>query len=184
MAGYDGAGPRILGTFSSKYGTPIVVNFLRGVVSTIVMVLAFQISGGDTEKYFTAVLNVVLLFTTISYLVIFPALIKLRYSHRARAPALQGAVRDGGRLDLRLPDDVLGPVRDARGVLPRSRGRGLLNNDALPDGFSRATFELVVFIPLIVTLGIGVLFYFMGKHTREQTVARPAELPPNLQPVG
>ena len=28
VAGYDGAGPRILGTFSTKYGTPIVVNFL------------------------------------------------------------------------------------------------------------------------------------------------------------
>src|SRR5207344_494669 len=71
VAGYDGAGPRILGTFSSKYGTPIVVNFLSGIVSTIVMVLAFQISGGDAEKYFNAVLNVVLLFTTISYLAIF-----------------------------------------------------------------------------------------------------------------
>ena len=65
------------------------------------MVLAFQLSGGDAEKYFNAVLNVVLLFTTISYLAIFPTLIKLRYSHGHVLPALQGAVRDGGRLDLR-----------------------------------------------------------------------------------
>ena len=43
------------------------------------MVLAFQLSGGNAEKYFNAVLNVVLLFTTISYLAIFPTLIKLRY---------------------------------------------------------------------------------------------------------
>ena len=101
VAGYDGGGPRVLGTFSAKYGTPIVVNFLSGTVSTIVMVLAFQLSGGDAEKYFNAVLNVVLLFTTVSYLAIFPALIKLRYSHGHVLPALQGAVRDGGRLDLR-----------------------------------------------------------------------------------
>ena len=32
------------------------------------MVLAFQLSGGNAEKYFNAVLNVVLLFTTMSYL--------------------------------------------------------------------------------------------------------------------
>ena len=36
------------------------------------MVLAFQLSGGNDEKYFNAVLNVVLLFTTISYIVDLP----------------------------------------------------------------------------------------------------------------
>ena len=36
------------------------------------MVLAFQLSGGDAEKYFNAVLNVVLLFTTMSYVLDLP----------------------------------------------------------------------------------------------------------------
>ena len=40
VASYDGAGPRILGRFSARYGTPINVNFLSGVFSTIVFLIA------------------------------------------------------------------------------------------------------------------------------------------------
>ena len=50
------------------------------MVSTIVFVLGLQL-GGDDEKYFAAMIGVVLLFTTMSYILIFPTLIKLRYSH-------------------------------------------------------------------------------------------------------
>ncbi len=38
------------------------------------------------------------------------------------------------------------------GLFPGLGDGGLLNDSALPEGFSRGTFELVVFIPLIVTL--------------------------------
>ena len=75
VAGYDGAGPRVLGIFSARFGTPIVVNLLSGVVATITMVAAIQLSDGSNAKYFNAVFGVVLLFTTISYIAIFPALI-------------------------------------------------------------------------------------------------------------
>jgi len=81
VAGYDGAGPRSLGIFSARFGTPIVVNLLSGVVATITMIAAIQLAGGSNEKYFNAVFGVVLLFTTISYIAIFPTVIKLRYSH-------------------------------------------------------------------------------------------------------
>jgi len=37
MAALDGSAPRILGTFSAKFGTPIAVNIMSGVVSTVVM---------------------------------------------------------------------------------------------------------------------------------------------------
>ena len=50
VAGYDGAGPRILGRFSARFGTPIVVNLLSGIVATITMVLAIQLTGSNTEK--------------------------------------------------------------------------------------------------------------------------------------
>jgi hypothetical protein len=32
-----------------------------------------------------------------------------------------------------------------------------------------------VFIPLLATLGVGVLFYVLGRRTREQTDAGPVE---------
>jgi amino acid transporter len=38
VAGYDGAAPRAFGYFSKRLGTPIVVNLVSGVVSTIVLV--------------------------------------------------------------------------------------------------------------------------------------------------
>src|SRR3954447_8167705 len=173
VAGYDGAGPRILGTFSTKYGTPIVVNFLSGCVSTLVMVLAFQLSGGDAEKYFSAVLNVVLLFTTISYLSIFPTLIKLRYSHGHvyRPYKVPGGM--AGVWICGLLTTFWALLASVVGLFPGLGDGGLLNDDALPEGFSRGTFELIVFIPLLVTLGVGVLFYVLGRRTREQTYTVP-----------
>jgi glutamate:GABA antiporter len=81
MAALDGAAPRILGRFSARFGTPIAVNLLSGIVATTVMVLAFAITRGNALKYFTVVLGLAISTTTISYIAIFPAVIKLRYSH-------------------------------------------------------------------------------------------------------
>jgi amino acid transporter len=80
-AGFDGAGPRSFGHISGKYGTPVTVNIWTGVISSITMIAAFQISGGNADKYFGAVLSLAISTTTISYLAIFPALSKLRKSH-------------------------------------------------------------------------------------------------------
>jgi len=173
VAGYDGAGPRVLGTFSSKYGTPIVVNFLSGTVSTIVMVLAFQLSGGDSEKYFNAVLNVVLLFTTISYLTIFPTLIKLRYSHGHVFRPYKVPFGMAGVWICGVLTTFWAALASIVGLFPGLGDGGLLNDDALPEGFSRGTFELVVFVPLLVTLAIGVLFYVLGRRTRAQIYTGP-----------
>ena len=56
------------------------MNLLSGVVATVLMIAAFQITGADSSRYFAAVLGLTISTTTISYLFIFPALIKLRYS--------------------------------------------------------------------------------------------------------
>jgi hypothetical protein len=47
---------------------------------------------------------------------------------------------------------------------------------ALPSGFTRTSFELWQFIPLLVLIGLGVLFYALGSNTRNKTVAlKPGE---------
>jgi amino acid transporter len=177
VAGYDGAGPRALGYFSSRFGTPIVVNFLSGAVSTVVMVLAFQLSGGNNERYFNAVLNVVLLFTTMSYIVIFPALIKLRYSHAHvprpyRVPFGMAGVWICGVLTT-----FWAVLASLVGIFPGLGDGSLLNDSALPEGFSRGTFELVVFIPIAITFLTGVIFYALGRKTRAEIAPKPAETP-------
>jgi amino acid transporter len=77
---YDGAGPRSLGVIDAKLGTPVRVNIFSGVVSSIVVVLALQLTNGNAAKYFGAVLGVTISTTLISYLLIYPALWKLRRS--------------------------------------------------------------------------------------------------------
>ena len=121
VACYDGAGPRILGRFSAKLGTPVNVNFLSGVISTIVFVAAARIAGGSASATFDVMIGIVLTFTTISYIVIFPALIKLRYSHPHVNRPYRVPGRHGGRLDLRRALHLLGRLRLARGHLPGLR---------------------------------------------------------------
>src|SRR6476661_9990661 len=49
---YDGAGPRVLGVINARFGTPVRVNVFSGVVATIVVILAQQITSGNAAKYF------------------------------------------------------------------------------------------------------------------------------------
>ena len=121
VAGFDGAAPRWFGVFSKRWGTPIVVNLLSGVFSTIVMVLAFALTSGSAGKYFTVVLGLAISTTTIAYVLVFPALIKLRYTHPHVPAALPRAGRDGGRVDRQHPHHRLGGARDGRAAVPGVR---------------------------------------------------------------
>ena len=83
MSCYDGRDRARSGVISARYGTPVRVNVFSGIVASIVVVLAHQITSGDAAKYFNAVLGVTISTTLISYLLIYPALWKLRRSHPA-----------------------------------------------------------------------------------------------------
>src|ERR1700728_5418112 len=80
VSGYDGAAPRFLGVISARFGTPVRVNIFSGIVATGVVVLATELTNGNAAKYFGAVLGVTISTTLISYLLIYPALWKLRRS--------------------------------------------------------------------------------------------------------
>lgn len=82
VSGYDGAAPRFLGVISSRFGTPVRVNILSGLVSTLVLVLAHQLTNGSAAKLFGAVLGLAVSTTLVSYLGIFPALAVLRRKAR------------------------------------------------------------------------------------------------------
>jgi amino acid transporter len=175
VAGYDGAGPRVIGTFSTRFGTPIVVNFLSGIVSTFVLILALELTSGDANRYFNAVLNVVLLFTTISYLAIFPALIKLRYNHGHVHRPYKVPFGMAGVWICGVLTTLWAAFASLVGLFPGIFDGGLLNDDALPEGFTRWGFELTVFVPVVATLLIGVLFYVLGAPTRAKAVDLPLE---------
>ena len=78
---YDGAGPRPLGVISARFGTPVRVNIFSGVVASVVVVLGEILTSGNAAKYFDAVLGITISTTLISYLLIYPAVWKLRSSY-------------------------------------------------------------------------------------------------------
>ena len=174
VACYDGGGPRWLGTFSQRYGTPIAVNFLSGAISTLVMVLAFMLSG-TAQQYFSAVLGLAISTTTVSYLLIFPALFLLR----RKLPDAERPYRTPGGLTGTLAISALTTlwalVASIALVWPGFFDSLIGGNaDAsLPSGFehARGTYELTQFIPLIAILALGVAFYWWGRGTRRHEVS-------------
>jgi amino acid transporter len=81
VAAFDGAFIGWFGRFNRYFGTPVRVNVMSGVVSTIFMIAAEQLSTGSNASTFTVVLYLATSTTLVSYLLIFPTVIKLRYSH-------------------------------------------------------------------------------------------------------
>lgn len=150
----DGAGPAYLGRLSSRHGTPIRVNVLSGLLASVVLVTALSLTGGNSEKYFTAGLALVISTTFISYLLTFPSMLVLRR---------------------KLPDAPR-PFRAPLAVLTTVLTTGLVAFTVvvliwpleLPSAFEgeRAQYTLSQVVPLLIVIGIGFLFYALGAPTR------------------
>jgi glutamate:GABA antiporter len=168
VAGFDGAAPRWLGYFSRRLGTPIGVNLLSGAVSTIVLILALTLTSGNAAKYFSATLGLVISMVTVTYVLIFPAVIKLRYSY----PDVPRPYRiPGGTVGLW----VVGILTTAWAALTTVAiiwpGIGTSDpNASLPTGFGgeRLQYTLSQVVPLGVMVLIGLVFYALGRPTRRQ----------------
>ena len=185
VACYDGAGPRILGTFSKRYGTPIAVNALSGIISSLFMILAFQLTSGSTAQYFSAALGLAISTTTIAYLAIFPAL----YLLRRKLPHVHRPYRvpfgEAGALIISVLTFGWALLATAALLWP---GLGQADpNSALPSGFAAVTsgagkhaaerwqYEASQIIPLAFFLLLGVVFYALGAPTRRQEVNVPLQ---------
>lgn len=178
VAAYDGAGPRLLGRFSKRFGTPVPVNLMSGVLATTVMVLAFLLTNGNAAKYFSAVLAVAISTTLISYIAIYPALIKLRYSHPdVPRPYRIPGPRNAGAWIVGLLTSGWVILASIALLWP---GFGTADPDAsLPEGFAgqRLQYELSQFLPLAVLAIVGVIFYLSGRRTRQEVARRPQPAP-------
>jgi amino acid transporter len=174
VACYDGAGPRLLGMFSKRFGTPIAVNLASGVFASVMFVLAFELTNGNAAKYFTAALGLAISTTTISYLSIFPALYLLRRRH----PHVPRPFRVPGGDGVALGISVLTWLWAALATLSLLWPGFATSFDvaswdeSLPDAFKgqRAAYEVSQLVPLLIFIGIGVLFYALGAPTRRQQV--------------
>jgi amino acid transporter len=165
---YDGAGPRFLGVISEKFGTPVRVNIFSGIVASLVVVLGNLLTSGNASKYFAAVLAVTISTTLISYIAIFPAAWRLRRSHPGtprpyRAPLV-------GPLTVILV--VLVVFASVQLIAP-GLGDGWFNDNVAPSGWTyseRTAYLFTELIPVLVFVAVGILFWALGKPTREQLI--------------
>ncbi|HET9653950.1 MAG TPA: APC family permease [Kineosporiaceae bacterium] len=173
VSGFEGGAPRALGVISTKYGTPVRVNLLSGIVATAVLVAAHEITGGNAQKFFTAVLGLAVSTTLMSYLGIFPALVQLR----RRLPAVARPYRSpaagflSGWLTLLI---LLATVQ----LLAPGLGLDWFGADFRPMGWEAGehwTYLATELVPLVVFVALGVLFWALGKPTREH-IARRADV--------
>ncbi|GAA2753497.1 APC family permease [Amnibacterium kyonggiense] len=178
VSGYDGAAPRFLGVLNARLGTPVRVNVFSGIVSTLVLVLAQVITQGSAAKFFGAVLGVTISTTLISYLLIYPALWKLRRT----MPDAQRPYR----MPFHRPLTVLLMVLLAFTVLQLiapGAPFAWFGADYRPDGWKASEAGLYLateLIPVLVFIGVGVLFWALGAPTRRANAllsSRPADEP-------
>jgi glutamate:GABA antiporter len=170
VAGFDGAAPRWMGYFSKRLGTPIGVNLLSGVVASGVLVLSLTLTSGNAAKYFSATLGLVISMVTITYVLIFPSVIKLRYKY----PNIPRPYRiPGGTAGLWVAGILTTLWAAFTTVAIIWPGIGTSDpNSSLPSGFAgeRMQYTLSQVIPLGVMILIGLAFYALGRRTRQQTV--------------
>ncbi|HEY8319703.1 MAG TPA: APC family permease [Amnibacterium sp.] len=164
VSGYDGAAPRFLGVLNARLGTPVRVNIFSGIVSTLVLVLAQLITQGDAAKFFGAVLGVTISTTLISYLLIFPSLWRLR----SKSPEVPRPYRMPWHRFLTIVLMVLLAFTVVQLVAPGAPF-DWFGSDVRPAGWKASESWLYLateFLPLVVFIGVGVLFWRLGKPTR------------------
>lgn len=170
----DGAGPAFFGGVSERFGTPVRINLLGGVLATGFMVATLSFTGGDSGRYFNAGLNLAISMTMIAYLVMFPTLPVLR---RRLPDVRRPFVVPGGRWasDLAAGLATVVVVLTIVQLVYPGIGVGWFGtsgtaDDGLPSAFAgqRLAYELTQVVPLALFLVFGVVFVVLGRRDRQR----------------
>jgi len=170
VAGYDGAFAGWFGIFNKRLGTPVRVNVMSGIAATIFMIAGVSLNKGSTASTFLVVLYIAISTTLISYIAIFPAVIKLRYSH----PDVPRPYRlPGGKPGVWIAGGVCTAfillasfIAVFPDVIEKPLGAGYTFQDTW--GVSRVRFEVFTLGTLAVIIAFAVVGYWLGRPVREQ----------------
>jgi len=170
VASYDGAFHPFFGRFNRALGTPVRVNTMSGIVSSIFMIIAVASFHGGSDAKFVVVLDIAISTTLISYLWIFPAALKLRYTHAHihRPYHVPGGTRGmwiaSGLITFWV---ALGSwVAVFPGTLEKLFGISYDFHGTW--GVSRGTFEALTLGTLGVILLVAIVGYMTGREVREK----------------
>src|SRR5579859_4595649 len=177
VASYDGAFFPFFGVFNRKLGTPVRVNVLSGIVSSAFCIVALAAFNGGADAKFVVVLDIAISTTLLSYLWIFPAALKLRYSHpHVHRPYVHPWGMTGLWVSTILVTGwiALGSwVAVFPDTLERLFGVGYGFKDSW--SVSQGTFEVLTLGTLAVIVVLGIVGYVAGAGVRAQTVDVPLE---------
>jgi glutamate:GABA antiporter len=164
-ASLDGTGPSFLGRVSARTGTPVRATLTGGLLATATCLAAFAVAGRDNSRSFSVALALSIALLALANLVVFPALVRLRYTY-PEAPR-----------PFRIPGGLAGAWAAAGLAAGWSAlalaatlwpGLGTADSDAyLPDGFTgdRVGFTLTGLLPLVAVLVAAALTAGIG-HRR------------------
>jgi amino acid transporter len=177
----DGAFFPFFGVFNKRFGTPVRVNLLSGITSSVFMIAAVSLlRHGSTADAFTVVLDMATSTTLLAYLWIFTASLKLRYVF----PDLHRPYRVPGKGNsgiwiatlVVMFWTVLGSwVALFPGTLEKLFGVSYGFRDTW--GVSRLRFEGLTLGTLAIMFLIAILGYAAGSGVRKREVAVPVEAP-------
>lgn len=160
------------GKFSKKLGTPVHLNLLSGTVSTCFLIAAMLFTGGS-ENAFAVVLEISISTFLLSYLLIIPAAVKLRFKH----PHVERPFKVPGGNAFFTFLGVLCFVWVLLGswvaVFPGTLEPlfGLDYDFAAEWGVSQGTFESLTLGTLGVLVVLALVGYWRGKRVRAVSVA-------------
>jgi amino acid transporter len=169
-AGMDGTFPRALGVISDRFGTPVRVNLISGLVATAFSIVAINLASGSAATTFEIVLTIAISTVLLSYLVIYPSALRLR---RLYPDVHRPFVVPGGRAGL-WACTVLSTGFIALGswvaVFPGTLENLLGVSYDFEDtwGVSRAHFEALTIGTLAVIVAISVTGLVLGARERRR----------------
>jgi amino acid transporter len=170
-----GSGPQQLGYFSTRFGTPIVVNVLSGIIATIFMFITFFVTGGSLHGYFAAVLGLVISTTTFSYILIFPALLTLR---RKYPDVKRPFVVPGGNAGAWICVILTMFWVVAATIFSLWPNLFTYQWSADASGVNRTTFEVYTFATVAFLIVVAIVFWAVGRghaiHTGPVTMQAQA----------
>jgi glutamate:GABA antiporter len=181
VAAYDGAFFPWFGVFNARLGTPVRVNVLSGVTSTIFMVAAVRLLSSSEADTFSVVLYMAISTTLVSYILIFPALIKLRYSHAGVPRVFSVPGGKGGLWAIGVLCTLWALMGSWVAIFPDTLEYvfGADYNFVGEWGVSRLRFEVFTLGTLAVVIAFAVVGYLAGRPVREQVVDVPLAAAPS-----
>jgi len=177
IAALDGAAPSFMGRFS-RIGTPVTVNILSGLIASAFVCFAFLITKGSLANFFSVMIALVISTTSVSYVLVFPALIALRrkYPDAPRPYRVPGGMA-GAWLAAGI-SELFVVVTAITLLWPGAINSWFGQSYSIESswGVSRLFFESVTLGAFGVMIAVGVVFWAVGSLARRRGLTGETEL--------